>query len=232
MATRYTPRIVTDGLVLCLDAGNTKSYPGSGTAWYDLSRNNNHATITSVSATNTYGPYGFYFPGNDVGSIQTNNTLSFGNSWTYEIVMYNNGDTRFIPFQTVGRETINTDFGYEVSAERKYQIFLGSDFGQWQYFTTALPCDSYTFIFLQVTMNNGTGNVYFSTPQSGFTRPIINGSYNSGQSSNEYLFWGKYHGGNGYSLNGAIYTTNIYNRALSPSEILQNYNATKSRFNL
>jgi hypothetical protein len=31
------PRIVTDGLVCCLDAANRKSYPGSGTTWYDLS---------------------------------------------------------------------------------------------------------------------------------------------------------------------------------------------------
>jgi len=81
-------------------------------------------------------------------------------------------------------------------------------------------------------MNNGVGNVYFSTPQSGFTRPIINGSYNSGQSSTEKLYWGRYHGGNGYALNGAIYTTKIYNRALSSTEILQNYNATKTRFGL
>jgi hypothetical protein len=41
MGINYSPRIVTDGLVLCLDAGNSKSYPGSGGTWYDLSGNNN-----------------------------------------------------------------------------------------------------------------------------------------------------------------------------------------------
>jgi hypothetical protein len=41
MAISYNPRIVTDGLVLALDAGNPKSYPGSGTAWTDLSGNGN-----------------------------------------------------------------------------------------------------------------------------------------------------------------------------------------------
>ncbi len=40
MATLYSPKIVTNGLVLCLDAGNTKSYPRSGTACNDLSGNN------------------------------------------------------------------------------------------------------------------------------------------------------------------------------------------------
>ena len=41
------PHIVTDGLVLSLDAANTKSYPGSGTTWYDLSGNANHGRISN-----------------------------------------------------------------------------------------------------------------------------------------------------------------------------------------
>ena len=45
MARRYNPRIVTDGLVLALDAGNTKSYPGSGTTWTDLSGNGNNGSL-------------------------------------------------------------------------------------------------------------------------------------------------------------------------------------------
>ena len=45
MALVHSPRIVTDNLVLCVDAANTKSYPGSGTTWYDLSGNGNHWTI-------------------------------------------------------------------------------------------------------------------------------------------------------------------------------------------
>jgi hypothetical protein len=45
MAISYNPRIVTDGLVLALDAGNPKSYPGSGTTWTDLSGNGNNGTL-------------------------------------------------------------------------------------------------------------------------------------------------------------------------------------------
>jgi len=44
----YTgPNIVTSGLVLQLDAANTKSYPGSGTTWTDLSGNGNNGTLTN-----------------------------------------------------------------------------------------------------------------------------------------------------------------------------------------
>jgi hypothetical protein len=49
MAVGYNPRIVTDGLVLALDAGNTKSYPGSGTTWYDLSGKEHNFTATTIS---------------------------------------------------------------------------------------------------------------------------------------------------------------------------------------
>ena len=45
MAFHYSPRVVTNGLVLALDAANPNSYPGSGTTWYDLSGNNLHMSL-------------------------------------------------------------------------------------------------------------------------------------------------------------------------------------------
>ena len=45
----FLPRIVTDGLVLAIDAANTKSYPGSGTTWYDISRNNSNGSLVNGS---------------------------------------------------------------------------------------------------------------------------------------------------------------------------------------
>ena len=47
MSVAYNPKIVTNGLVLALDAGNTKSYPGSGTTWTDLSGGGNNGTLTN-----------------------------------------------------------------------------------------------------------------------------------------------------------------------------------------
>ena len=49
------PDIVTDGLVLNLDAANHKSYPGTGTTWYDLSRNGNNASLVNVLHGSEYG---------------------------------------------------------------------------------------------------------------------------------------------------------------------------------
>ena len=54
MATSFAFKpIVTDGLVLCLDAGNTKSYPGSGATWLDLSSNANNGTLTGSPTFNS-----------------------------------------------------------------------------------------------------------------------------------------------------------------------------------
>ena len=47
MALSHSPSIITDSLILCLDAANTKSYPGSGTVWTDLSGNGNNVTLTN-----------------------------------------------------------------------------------------------------------------------------------------------------------------------------------------
>ena len=50
MAYFTGPNIVQDGLVLALDAGSTRSYPGTGTTWYDLSGNENNFTKDTFSA--------------------------------------------------------------------------------------------------------------------------------------------------------------------------------------
>ena len=67
MAFRYSPKIVTDGLVLALDAANHKSYPGSGTAINDLTANNTNGTLTN-------GPT---FNSGNAGSIEFDATNDF-----------------------------------------------------------------------------------------------------------------------------------------------------------
>ena len=54
MSLFHNPNMVTNGLVLCLDAGNTKSYPNTGTTWTDLSGNSNTGTLTNGPTFNSY----------------------------------------------------------------------------------------------------------------------------------------------------------------------------------
>lgn len=85
MSVSYNTKIDTEKLVINLDAGNVKSYPGSGSTWYDLSGNSNHC-VWSVAPTYTK-PY-FTFDGSATGGTITNNTtLDFSSNKTLIIVM-------------------------------------------------------------------------------------------------------------------------------------------------
>ena len=73
--TIFFPSIVTNGLVLCLDAGNQLSYPGTGTTWNDLSRNGNNGTLTNGPVFNSGGS--MVFDGvDDYISTNTNSSLT------------------------------------------------------------------------------------------------------------------------------------------------------------
>lgn len=85
MAYNNGPKIVTDGLKICLDAKNPKSYPGSGTTWYDLSGNGNHCVFGN---TPTWSDGEFTFNGtSNVGTITNNSTLDFSSEQTVLMVL-------------------------------------------------------------------------------------------------------------------------------------------------
>ena len=65
MSFAHSPKIVTDGLVLSLDAGNTKSYPGAGTAWFDKSGYANNGTLVNGPTFNTGSLGSIVFDGVD-----------------------------------------------------------------------------------------------------------------------------------------------------------------------
>jgi hypothetical protein len=76
MAVNYSPKIITDGLVLYLDAANTRSYPGSGTVWSDLSRGGNNGTLRNGPTFNSGNGGSIVFDGvNDYASFPNNTNL-------------------------------------------------------------------------------------------------------------------------------------------------------------
>ena len=64
------PTIVTDGLVLALDAGDRNSYPGSGTTWNDLAGSNNLTLYNSPSFSSNNGGHFLFDGANDYMTIQ------------------------------------------------------------------------------------------------------------------------------------------------------------------
>ena len=83
MAIAYNSNIVTSGLVFCVDAGNPRSYPGTGTAWRDIGGNLSPSTLVNSPTYTSTSPGFFTFDGvDDYGTLQ-NTTLGNGNlAWT------------------------------------------------------------------------------------------------------------------------------------------------------
>jgi hypothetical protein len=85
MSTKYSPQIVTSGLVLCLDAANKVSYPSTGTAWYDLSGNANTSTLINGPTFSGMNSGVIVFDGTDdyVSMPMNTNTRLQNNYQTY-----------------------------------------------------------------------------------------------------------------------------------------------------
>jgi hypothetical protein len=79
MGTFYSPKIVRDSLVVHLDAANSKSYPGTGSTWFDLSNNGYNATLVNSP---TYNPRG-YFSFNGTTQYAYHTVVPFGTDTTY-----------------------------------------------------------------------------------------------------------------------------------------------------
>ena len=220
MAYQNGPKIVTSGLVLYLDAGNPKSYPGSGTAWTDLSGNGNNGTLTN-------GPT---FSSNGKGSIVLDGVDD------YIITNYSNNasETTF--------ELVVNPLNVSTGASK---VFLGKTGGTNNYWIGLHGTDS-SIIFnpngglLDSDIIPNTSSFYFITATSTATqrRIYVNGDFkklaaaSSVPSPTGRLCIGVYGEELTFDTAFAISSLKVYERVLSATEILNNYNVTKGRFKL
>jgi hypothetical protein len=233
MGTNYQPRIVTDGLVLCLDASDPKSYPGSGTVWYDRSGNGNNGTLVNGTA---YSDKSMIFDGVDdyvnLGNILNIglNDISFG-GWVKRTG--GDGSLQWIfskSYRGAGVGRYWADF-YEYDKLR-VAFSWSNNHTNYLFNTTALINTSYHYFavadrdgYLNLFLNGQLNAQYdissFSNVSMSNYYPYRIGCYTDSDQSTAMYF-----------LNGNISQHIQYNRALSPEEVLQNYNATKGRFGL
>jgi hypothetical protein len=128
MAFNYSPKIITDGLVLYLDAANTRSYPTNGTIWSDLSRNNNNGTLINGPTFNSANGGSIVFDGVD-DRVSRNSAIDTGqnftiNAWifptllgtTRRTIMSNNYlySSRRGWFFSIGGFSVNNTFFYSL----------------------------------------------------------------------------------------------------------------------
>lgn len=214
--------IVTSGLVLNVNAANPRSYINSINTWYDLSGNNNNGTLLNGPSFSTSGSGCIVFDGtNDYTSY--NSSINWALSSSSTVSVWSNstaGNGYIINFEKGGwlgwYFTATGTFLYcgQAGADQTTS-FGGISYGTWYHLTAVI--DRVNSVFK--TYKNGS-----FVAQTTITQPPI--SYSSN------LFFGARGGSPDNFFNGKIANTQIYNRALSDSEIRQNYNATRARFGI
>jgi hypothetical protein len=228
------PPIVTNGLVLNVDAGFTLSYSQSGVTWYDVSSGGNNGTLTNGPTFNSVNGGSIVFDGvDDYAQI----TSPFGNidwsarAWSFSAWMKLNslGDRCLVNLNSANStDYIVTNVFY--SNGGSYWYFIKNSNSTQTNFTT--PGGTFTtneiFYFTMTYNGNGlsTSNINFYKNGTQVTT-FTGGSAGLGNMSGLQIG-----GGNNYPMNGNVYNFLMYNRAISASEVLQNYNSSKGRFGL
>ena len=224
MANLYGPRIVTDGLVLHLDAANRKSYPLSGDTWYDLSGNGNNATrYNDATHSNNY----FTFDGTDDFFVVPNNASVTLNGSYLTLSAWVNVNS----FGT-SEAFLHKDLAYTIAFYGDKKITY-ADKSNWSYSNFGFHGNFVENTWYHITaVKNGTNVTIYSN--AGI---VISKTFGSAMTDTNArnLFIGAYglDGTNtGNDFDGKISNAQIYNKALTANEVLQNYNALKGRFGL
>ncbi len=223
----YEP-IVTSGLVLNLDAGFTPSYPKEGTPFYDISGNGFNGTLTnSPSFDSSNGGIIVYDGVDDYVVIPHNTSLNLYPitlaSW---VNVSSGGDiiNKYYSGSTNGYRVRVTTSGVSV-----YYFQSGFTNYTTNYDSVSGTILSNTWYYITVTVNSGGVTIYINGNSVG-TRSWV-GTPGAPTTAQDVSI-GVYPGTSNNYFSGKISSSQIYNRALTTQEILQNYNATKSRFGL
>jgi len=223
MGLAHSPSIVTNGLVLCLDAANRKSYPGSGTTWTDLSLNKHNGTLQNGPTFNAGNQGYISFDGVDDAIETVETKLSISNSLSLCAFVYHNsvGVGNAQRYVTIPSEIAVIRFqNYGTNQLAFYVKTLGT----FRNVTVNNTINANTWYYIVGTWDGTTQLLYKNAELVGTNTPPA-GTLNTLDGT--YIV-----SSNGEGINGRIAVAKVYNRALSANEVLQNYNALKGRFGL
>jgi hypothetical protein len=236
MGYNHSPRITLDGLILVLDAANSKSYPGSGTTWNDLSGNGYVGTLTNGPTFDSENLGSIVLDGvDDYISVNPPSTLNAGlNSFTVEAWVYQKSTSAngIIEARGTGLHGFLWLLNYQVPGRVLFPMNTTTDTGQNFYVSTVdtfSDVNKWMHIVTVVNRGNETLTFYKNGIQQGNSVNITSlGTIDPGSG---YRYWiGADLGGPEANINISI--VRHYNRVLTQDEITQNYNTTKSRYGL
>jgi hypothetical protein len=203
--------IVTNGLVLNLDAGQTASYPGTGTTWTDLSGNGNNGTLVNGPTYSSANGGSIALSGSPQHATATL-SASLGTQYSFFIFFKKNNNNEANPISVGGVELIIDE------ASGNSKVYDGADksfrfrtvIGQWY--------------SIAVVKNSTNGLVYINSSL------VLNFTGSSTNASTAVVI-GKHPTASVY-INGNIAQASIYNRALTAAEVQQNFNCLRMRYGI
>lgn len=226
MGVNYSPKIVTSGLILNVDAGNSKSYSGSGTSIYDLSGYNHTGTLTnsptySNNLLNFVNTSSQYIDFGDLNTFSfTNNifTMSFwvkfnstgvqgvlgkrGNPWEYSVFVNPSGTLNFVCWTSGGDGVYVTSTTF--SSNTWYNFCWTAN-------------GSNAFLYKNASLETIVAKSGFS--MSNTVQPL---SFGAGGNAATGLVY----------LNGSMSSFSLYNKHLLGNEVQQNFNSLRGRFGI
>jgi hypothetical protein len=217
------PKIVNDGLVLCLDAGNRKSYPGTGNTWYDLSNNGNNFTLSNSIYDNQNR--GSLSMGSNIRIYKSGTVLNKDNNLTIIVVFsgacsYLEGHSGGCTLNYLSADNTGAILDQYLPSGSGSRVNLSyASNSEIKIIAHTLASDrTATWFYNGFFYSGGTGETY--TGGCGSLEETIIGNRTVSSNTNHS------------PVSGRISIIQIYNRTLLSSEILQNYNALKGRFKL
>ncbi len=230
--TNGGPDILNNGVIFHLDAANTKSYIGSGTAWNDLSTNRNNATLFNTPTYTTTNAGYFSFDKNTYEYATATNPGSLSN-WSIEAFFrVTSSLTGQVTMIVGGQYDLASNLNFSMGTNRaasSYNICVGFFNGAWRNTDGFAP--SLNVWYHVVGTYNGTTIIQYN---NGVLNTQLSYAGTS-QSGGEIRIARRWDESATNSINffpGDIAMVRIYNRALSSTEVIQNYNSQKSRFGL
>lgn len=236
MSVGYNPKISTTGLVLCLDPANRKSYSGTGTVITDISKIGSTCALVNGVTYSTENGGVLSFDG--VDDYVSANILNFFTSYQQQITIetwinvpaaatWNNayegvivGRGNYGGSHGIFRSTTNNRINawFRQAGATYGAVYASGDITRdtWNQCVAIWTGNSAQMYINGVLKQSANGYLGTTTSDSAF---IIAGSNTAG-------------GATAACLSCKIASTRIYNRALSSDEVLQNFNATRSRFGI
>ena len=209
--------IVTRGLILSYDGGSLDSYPQTGSVWYDLTTNTNNGTLTNGPTFNSSNGGSIVFDGTN-DSVEVTNSLGTLSNYTIGYWAFRDTSDKM----AIAARTDTRFYNY---GDNSWYYTHGGTAAEF-YYPHAVSIPLSTWGYWVVVYNGSNVSIYRQSTLEGSQNTTGTADWTSGMKI------GLWTAGNSYAFQGKIAVVHMYNRALTAAEVLQNYNAQKSRFGL